>query len=278
MSHNIIRKSILKYSDTAFISAEDSLSTEEPLEILLYAQKNGEPFSKPVSITMRTPGHDTYLAAGFLLTEGIIESFTDIDYIRQSNENTVNVKLNDNYKTDLSKLDRHFYTNSSCGVCGKGSIENLKCFQPGLKITNDTKVSIHSLLSLNNKVKEAQSAFNFTGGIHASALFNSEGNLLDVFEDVGRHNALDKLIGKYFLANKLPFNNHLLFLSGRSSFELIQKAAIAGFPIVAALGAPSSLAVEVAEELGITLIGFLKEKTFNVYTHPNRIENVSLNP
>lgn len=275
MNHNIVKKSILKYSDSDFLSTEDDLSVEEPLEILLYAQNKGEPVSKPVSITMRTPGHDTYLAAGFLITEGILESFNDIDYIRQSAENTVSVKLKDDCKIDLNKLDRHFYTNSSCGVCGKGSLENLKCSKPDIATKNDGKISVNDLLKLNNKVKTAQSAFNSTGGIHASALFNFNGELLSVFEDVGRHNALDKLIGKYFIEQTLPLSQHVLFLSGRASFELLQKAAIAEIQIVTALGAPSSLAVEIANEYGITLIGFLKEKTFNIYTHPYRIENVS---
>lgn len=276
-SAKIGRKKVYKFKDNALSPFEDQLALEEPLEIILFGKQQGAPFTKPISITMRTPGHDVELAAGFLFTEGLLKDHKDMDYIRQSGENTVSVKLKDQVKFDLSRLERHFYTNSSCGVCGKGSLENLRCIEPGGQVQSSFKIDCQELFGLNEKVRRAQSVFQSTGGLHASALFDSKAELQDIYEDVGRHNALDKVIGHAFLQGRLPLSNALLFLSGRASFELLQKAAMAGIPVVTALGAPSSLAAETAEEFGITLIGFLKDKSFNLYTHPERIANMKLN-
>lgn len=277
-SVNIGTRTVYKFKDNSLSPFEDQLALEEPLEILLFGRQNGEPFKKPISITMRTPGQDIELAAGFLFTEGLLTDHKDLDYIRQSGENTVSVKLRDELKIDLTKLERHFYTNSSCGVCGKGSLENLRSLEPGRQIQSGFSIDYRELFSLNEKVRQVQNVFQSTGGLHASALFDSKAELMDIYEDVGRHNALDKVVGHYFLQGQLPLSHALLFLSGRASFELLQKAAMAGIPVVTALGAPSSLAVETAEEFGITLIGFLKDKTFNLYTHPERIANLNIKP
>lgn len=264
-------RKILRLDNGELIETQDQMAVEEPLEILLYGQNNGNKISKPVSITMRTPGHDEYLALGFLFTEGIIGSIKDIDYCRKTDDNQVSVKLVDDSATDLSRLERHFYTNSSCGVCGKASIENLRCVKSENIMMDDLKITTQLITGLNGKVRQAQSIFESTGGLHASASFDTEGKFIELFEDVGRHNALDKLIGKSMIDKRVPLNESLLFLSGRASFELIQKAAMAGIPVVCALGAPSSMAVELAEEFNMTLIGFIKEKTFNVYSGFQRI-------
>ena len=248
----------------------DYLATEEPLEIRLLPQR------KTLAITMRTPGNDFELATGFLYSEGIISQRQDIEQISYCVEgdseqlyNIVNVTLKPELNLDLPVLERHFFTNSACGVCGKASIEYLK--NRAVIIDNSAQVLADLIYGLPDKLRLAQGIFNTTGGLHAAALFNLEGELIKVREDVGRHNALDKLIGSTFLANELPLNNHLILVSGRSSFEILQKCIMAGVPIVCAVSAPSSLAVSLAEEFGITLIGFLRDRKFNVYSGKKRI-------
>ena len=239
----------------------DVLAVEEPLEIRLGFPDGTH---KAISITMRTPGDDGELAAGFLFTEGIISSPDQIEQIRHCGDgtNTIRVDLHDCFDLDLKRLDRNFYTTSSCGVCGKASIEALAT---GVKRTeSDTKVTPDVIHSLPHRLREAQSVFDTTGGLHASALFEADGGLDIVREDVGRHNALDKVIGAKFLASKTPISNNILLVSGRASFELVQKALMAGIPILAAVGAPSSLAVELAREYGMTLIGFVRDDRFNI--------------
>lgn len=261
---------IRKYSSGIFQENNDTLAVEEPLEISLRIGKEG--IDKNISITMRTPGKDSYLAAGFLFTEGIIKNADDIISIHEAGENQITVVLDDvNTAIDLSKLNRHFYTNSSCGVCGKTSIELLSTLQSVKKIESDFVFKKDALFQLNDQVRKTQSVFESTGGIHASALFDENGILISLSEDVGRHNALDKLIGEALLKKTLPMQNHVLFLSGRASFELVQKATMAQIPIICALGAPSSMAVELAKEFGITLIGFLKKESFNIYSGSERI-------
>lgn len=265
----------------------DVLAVEEPLEIRL--QLPGMPH-RPISITMRTPGHDLELAAGFLFTEGIVKSRGDIADIRHcgpkgrnmsgiecaadlqiaARDNTVVAELAKGVDVDLNRLKRNFYTTSSCGVCGKSSIEAL---QTGVKALPNNGVSvandlIHSLPSL---LRNSQSVFESTGGLHASALFKADGTLDLVREDVGRHNALDKVIGARFLVGELPLAKTILLVSGRASFELVQKALMAGIPVMAAVGAPSSLAVELAAEYGMTLIGFVRDGRFNIYTGEHRV-------
>lgn len=241
----------------------DQVATEEPLEIRV----NG----KSISVTMRTPGHDKELAAGFLYTEGIIHSPKDITEIvgcqnpkSDLDENTINVFLWKGAAFNPSQLTRHFYTSSSCGVCGKASMEAVRHnFKP---VKSKFKISNEVLYALPDKLRKAQETFEKTGGLHASALFDSKGKLVVLREDVGRHNALDKVVGWGLLNKKLPFKNYCLLVSGRVSFELMQKALAAGIPLVAAIGAPSSLAVSMAKENGQALVGFLKEKGMNVYT------------
>ncbi len=257
----------------------DILSVEEPLEIRIVYGPASARVQKNISVTMRTPGNDTELAIGFLFTEGIITSYGDVtnafhlatDCTSQE-KNILQVELAENFSPALMQSDRNFYTSSSCGVCGKGSIQSIKTVSPfsGLEKPG-LNLSTAILYQLPGKLTHAQSGFAATGGIHASGLFTVEGDLVLLREDVGRHNALDKLIGSALVSNGLPLNRHILLLSGRASFELIQKAAMAGISVVAAIGAPSSLAVELAVELDITLLGFLKENRFNIYHLSDRI-------
>jgi len=256
----------------------DFLAIEEPLEIRLSYGKEEDRKVKSVSITMRTPGNDIELAIGFLFTEGIIQHHIDIKNIHHfesllNPENILIVELNDNVELDLLKLERHFYTSSSCGVCGKASIEAVRTTGKLIKVKeeNTFKISRDLVYQLPEKLRKSQDVFESTGGLHASALFNLEGNLLLTREDVGRHNALDKLIGTALKQDLLPLNNSILLLSGRASFELIQKAAMAGIKMVAAVGAPSSLAVELASEFDMTLIGFLRNNRFNIYGGKQRV-------
>lgn len=257
---------------------EDVLAVEEPLEIrLIYGPKNDR-IQKSISVTMRTPGNDKELAIGFLFTEGIIQHIDQIDQsfsfsCNEMKENTINIALKSDIAVDLGKLDRHFYTTSSCGVCGKSSIESIKITIEQKFNNSELKISSKILFQLPTLLSQHQSVFKSTGGLHASAFFTTDGELLAVREDVGRHNALDKLIGKSLLDNEIPANNKILILSGRASFELIQKAAAAGVQIVAAVGAPSSLAVSLAKEFGITLIGFLRGEKFNIYCGRERVIN-----
>lgn len=273
---------VQKIDGYAARSLDDIISVEEPLEISILYRPEEKRLQKNISVTMRTPGNDSELAAGFLFTEGIISSYEQVKDIRhtgvncnEQKQNSIRVELVENVTPQLSQTDRNFYTTSSCGVCGKGSIEAIKTVSP---FANDLKpaltVAVETLYQLPAKLRTAQDNFSATGGIHASGLFDSEGNLLMLREDVGRHNALDKLIGAAFADKRLPLNRHILVLSGRASFELIQKAAMAGVAMVAAIGAPSSLAVELAKETDITLLGFLKETRLNIY-HLNKHHHLS---
>jgi len=247
---------------------EDQIAIEEPLEMRILT----DGIEKSISVTMRTPTNDAFLAAGFLFTEGIISNQKEIKNITSA-ENIVTVELASGTKVDVKKVERNFYTTSSCGVCGKSSIDSINT-NSQFEISTDVHLIQKSILfGLQNILKEQQSLFSLTGGIHAAALFDFTGKLISLQEDVGRHNALDKLIGDAMLKDSLPLKQHLLLLSGRASFELIQKATMAGIPIIAAIGAPSSLAIELAKENGHTLIGFLKKKGFNIYCGYERIEN-----
>lgn len=255
-------------------SETDTLVTEEPLEIRLDNQIE----TRPLAITMRTPGADFELAAGFLFSEGIITSKDDIESIsycvdRDLDEaqlyNVVNVKLRHEIK-DFSSLDRHFIVSSACGVCGKSSIDALtnKGLQP---ILSSMQVTTPFIAGLSDKLRQAQRLFDITGGLHAAALFDAEGNLCEIREDVGRHNAMDKLIGCSILAGKNSLENHVLLVSGRASFELVQKAVSIGLPIFCAISAPSSLAVDLARQFKMTLIGFLRDEDFNIYCGQERL-------
>ena len=260
--------------------APDWLAVEEPLEIRLGLAENGKPTHKSVSITMRTPGDDFELAAGFLFTEGIVKSADQIGEIRHCGaaaakqgapRNTVRVDLRAGVDVDLKRLERHFYTTSSCGVCGKTSIEAIDTGVCRLKDTARPVFSAEIIHGLPGALRSSQNVFDRTGGLHAAALFNTAGEMEGLREDVGRHNAVDKLVGAEFLAGRIPISDRLLLVSGRASFELVQKALMAGIPILAAVGAPSSLAVELAARYGMTLLGFVRDNRFNIYAGAERI-------
>jgi FdhD protein len=251
---------------------------------------------KSISVTMRTPGHDFELAAGFLMTEGVVSDSADISEIfyasgrpnsadsppqdlnksddlilpYQPERNVVRVELVPDVSVSLANLERNFYTTSSCGICGKASLLALRTVCPA-RSANVFRVAANVLYSLPEKLRAVQNVFERTGGLHASGIFDSEGRLYATREDVGRHNAVDKLLGAEFLADRTPLRDRLLLLSGRASFELLQKALMGGIPMVVAVGAPSSLAVQVAREFDITLVGFLRGDRFNVYHGAERI-------
>ena len=251
----------------------DKVAVEEPLQIqLLYSTSTGQ-MLKDIAVTMRTPGNDEELAAGFLFTEGILKDGEDISEIKRSHtdENIVQVILKENIIPVLGNAARNFYTTSSCGVCGKASIDAINTVSVFTLQQDSIFLNAAVLYNLQDKIKVQQQVFEDTGGIHASALFDVNGKFIMLREDVGRHNALDKIIGAALMKNKLPLNKCLLFLSGRSSFELVQKAVMAGIKVIVAVGAPSSLAVEMAKENNITLIGFLRNERFNIYSGKERI-------
>ena len=272
--------SITKINELSSQTTDDIIVVEEPLEIRLGFGPMDMREETNVSITMRTPGNDFELATGFLFTEGIIKSGEDILSIKyctnhqkkEQQYNIVRIELMPDVEFEATAFNRNFYMTSACGICGKASIDAIAVHCVKSEINDEFKIDKQLVFSLSDKLKQKQTIFNNTGGIHAAALFSMNGDLLLTMEDVGRHNALDKLIGSLVALNKLQLaENAVLFLSGRASFELLQKATMAGVKIVCAVGAPSSLAVETAEEFGITLIGFLREGRFNIYTHKNRI-------
>lgn len=281
MGSSVSPVKVNRYSEGKISTDNDLVAVEEPLEIRLGYGDANERLQRPVSVTMRTPGHDFELATGLLFTEGIISTYDEIEDIhfcedtgkQEEKENVVRVELRNGLKPDLNSLDRNFYTNSSCGVCGKTSIDSLEV--KGCKIIADTDLAINKtiLVGLPNKLRESQSVFEYTGGLHASGLFDENGKLILMREDIGRHNALDKLIGAMLYQQKVPLSNCVLLLSGRAGFELVQKAAMAGIPFMASVGAPSSLAVQLATRFNITLVGFLKKDYYNVYAGEKRIIN-----
>lgn len=263
------------------VFTDDALATEEPLEIRLTHGPANNRQTQNVAVTMRTPGHDAELAVGFLFTEGIIHSHADISSTQhtfiacaENRENVIVVDLQTHIVPNLGKADRNFYTTSSCGVCGKSSIGAIRTVSvyAGSVEAEDLTIGADILYELPDTLRRHQEIFDSTGGLHASALFSLEGELLVLREDVGRHNALDKLIGFALNNYGLPLKGQVLLLSGRISFELVQKAAMAGISIIAAIGAPSSLAVQLAQEFNITLVGFLRQQRFNIYTAAHRVK------
>ncbi|MCF3110649.1 formate dehydrogenase accessory sulfurtransferase FdhD [Niabella sp. CC-SYL272] len=257
----------------------DTLSVEEPLEIKISYSIQKKQERATISVTMRTPGKDVDLALGFLFTEGIIGSIEQVQHVGYLDENVLLVTLKEEVVPQLSRSDRNFYTTSSCGVCGKTSIESISTVSRPFRNLNRGLVTVAPdiFYSLPEKLRATQDEFSATGGIHASGLFSINGELLFLREDVGRHNALDKLVGYAFTNHQLPLQNGILLLSGRASFELIQKAAMAGISIVAAIGAPSTLAVTLARESDITLLGFLKKDRFNIYHQSSFLQIAHLN-
>lgn len=271
---------VIKVNAAEIASATDVLAIEEPLEIRLEHGIEGQRQVQNISVTMRTPGHDAELATGFLFTEGIIKNPEDIASTQhcfiacaENKENVIQVSLAPGVVPHLQNTERNFYTTSSCGVCGKGSIDAIRTVSSFTTEQEDADIiQAPVLYQLPVILRKHQRVFEDTGGLHASALFSARGELLLLREDVGRHNALDKLIGAALNYNWLPLRQTVLLLSGRASFELVQKAAMAGINIIAAVGAPSSLAVELANEFNITLIGFLRDERFNVYTAAHRVQ------
>ena len=281
-----------RFDGTCSRSVRDVLAVEEPLEIRLVYGERSRREAKSISVTMRTPGHDAELAAGFLLTEGVIRDGTEIARIHSSREdastrtnddaaaqtvhaggeaaNYVTVELEPEVEVALATLERNFYTTSSCGVCGKASLLALRAVCPP-RIESSFAMRASTLYELPHGLRESQGVFDRTGGLHAAALFNGEGELDLLREDVGRHNAVDKLIGTALLADRIPLRDRMLMLSGRASFELVQKAVMGGIAMIAAVGAPSSFAVQVAKEFDVTLVGFLREDHFNVYHGAGRV-------
>ncbi len=265
-ARSVLLTQVTEWEDGVTRAVEDMLAVEEPLEIRV----NGA----PVTVTMRTPGHDLELAAGFLLTEGIIESADDIAAIRAADaetgakSNTVDVELHtENF--EAADLQRNFYAASSCGICGKATIESIR--RRGLRAPNpEFRVRPEVLCGLPEAIRAQQAVFERTGGLHAAALFDAGGTLMALREDIGRHNAVDKVIGWAMHAAKLPLAESILMVSGRGGFEIAQKALAGGVPVMASVSAPSSLAVKLARELGLTLIGFLRGQRFVVYAGESR--------
>ena len=256
---------------------QDWVATEEPLEIQVVEQEDGLLIPHNIAVTMRTPGEDFDLALGFLFTEQVLtsaRSVAKIDYPRddsgEPNCNRVQITLAEGVSLDLNRLSRHLFTSSSCGLCGKMTIDSIRA--GGLAAVNSkANLKACELFRLPKKLRAAQTTFGLTGGLHASGLFSLAGNLLQASEDVGRHNALDKVLGAILRREAIPASESVLILSGRISFELVQKALMAGIPIVAGVGAPSSLAIDLAREFEMTLVGFLKKDRFNIYTGSARI-------
>jgi FdhD protein len=287
---------ITRFSGAEVRTIADTLAVEEPLEIQLAYGPMDSRRVKSISVTMRTPGHDFELAAGFLMTEGVVSDSSEIREIfysrgstdrpnqllqdalemndlilpYQPERNVVRVELEPGVPVSLANLERNFYTTSSCGICGKASLLALRSVCPP-RLSNNFRIAAKVLLSLPDKLRAVQDVFDRTGGLHASGFFDQWGNLDATREDVGRHNAVDKILGAEFLADRTPLRDRLLLLSGRASFELLQKALMGGLLMVASVGAPSSLAVQVAREFDITLVGFLRKNTFNVYHGAERI-------
>jgi FdhD protein len=263
---------ILRTGLDSQVERTDRVAVEAPLEYLLHHPALG---LEPVSFgtTMRTPGDDESLAAGLLYGEGIVNHPDDIEGIESSTRrpNVVNVRLRPEVQMEMQTATRRFSAGSSCGVCGTTGLDAAIARAAAIRIAETGPIDLSLLLQLPSRMREAQSKFGDTGGIHASALFDFTGNLLTVTEDVGRHNAFDKLVGESLMSGRLPLTQRIVLLSGRASFELVQKALRSGVSILAAIGAPSSLAVNLAVASGMTLIGFLREKGFNVYSSPQRI-------
>lgn len=273
MESFIANVQIRKIANENVIDTDDLLAVEEPLEIQLLCGNADNRVQKSISVTMRTPGNDEELAVGFLFTEGIIRNNQEILFIKKDafDQNRILVGLQENVNPNIQKLERNFYTTSSCGVCGKSSIDAIKTVSAYINEPDAICLKTEMVYNIHSQIRERQVLFNSTGGLHASALFDMEGNFIMLHEDVGRHNALDKVIGASLLNEELPLTNTILLLSGRISFELIQKACMAGIKVITAVGAPSSLAVELAKESNITLIGFLRNERFNIYSGEERI-------
>lgn len=261
----------------------DRLAAEEPLEIRVESGDKGHRMTTSLSVTMRTPGNDFELAAGFLFTEGILRRKRDVARIEYCTDagvpqeyNIVSAVLRPDVEFLADRLSRHFYMTSSCGVCGKTSLEAVRVVAHHPIPPDRPMLSAATISGMPERLRERQALFSETGGLHAAGLFDEAGKLLSLKEDVGRHNAVDKVIGAQFLGNLVPLSDRALAVSGRASFEIMQKAAVAGIPFVVAVGAPSSLAVTLANEFGMTLVGFARGNRFNVYTGKDRVRDLAV--
>ena len=270
---------VLKFNSEKFENIDDLISIEEPLEISVKYKDKDIWITQSLSITMRTPGHDEDLVRGFLFNEQIIENINDIDSINSFGDkvgkykiqNKILATLNNSKNINISKVKRDFLTNSSCGVCGKSSLDALDILKKNNTNLIQTQIAKDIIIKSPNVLRNAQSEFNKTGGIHASGLFNIDGNLIDVKEDVGRHNALDKLIGCILKNNQLNAKTQFITCSGRLNFELVQKVLMTDISIMIGVGAPTSLAIDLANKFDITLIGFVKSDSFNIYTNNKKV-------
>jgi FdhD protein len=278
-AEGVRRMAILRADGSELVPKDDAVAVEEPLEIQLSFERKGMRIVKSAAVTMRTPGNDRELAAGFLYTEGIIDAAASIEGWENpeapgpgpSAGNRIRAIIRDGIAVDLRTLERHFYTTSSCGVCGKTSLEALRVtgrisLDPDAPLLEAATIGAMPAMLQSNQV-----IFEATGGLHAAGLFDRDGRMLAVREDVGRHNAVDKLIGAQLLDGRVPLSGCVLFVSGRASFELVQKAVMAGIPVLAAVGAPSTLAVDLARQFGATLLGFVRGDKFNVYSGAQRV-------
>jgi FdhD protein len=273
-------KDIWRYEQQSWSETPDLLAVEEPMEIRLGYGDASDRQQSSLAVTMRTPGHDLELTLGFLYAEGIISSpdqvlsikhCSDKDVEAEARKNIVRAELAPEVKLDWEKLQRNFFTSSSCGICGKASIESVQMGScPTLPLAK-AWLSADTILACPQALHESQTSFRYTGGLHAAALFDKDGKLILLKEDIGRHNAMDKLIGAALYQGLFPLHDYICQLSGRLSFELVQKSLIAGIPVLLAIGAPSTLAVELSREFGQTLIGFVKKDRFNIYTGIERI-------
>ena len=270
---------VLKFISNKFENFEDLVSIEEPLEISLKFKENNEWVTQNLSITMRTPGNDEDLVRGFLFNEQIVQSIKDIESIESYGElvgqynikNKILATLNNSENVNISKIKRDFLTNSSCGVCGKSSLDALEIIKKDKTDSNEPKISKEVIVSSPNTLRSNQSEFSKTGGIHASGLFDVDGELINLREDVGRHNALDKLIGSSMINDQIEPKNQFITCSGRLNFELVQKVLMTNIGIMVGVGAPTSLAIDLANKFDMTLIGFVKKDSFNIYTNNKKV-------
>ncbi len=270
---------VYKFKSNKLNDIDDHISIEEPLEIIIKYKEKEIWVEKTISVTMRTPGDDEDLVRGFLFNEKVVEKVDYINKIETSGKpteqyglkNKIIVTINNSENIDIDKIKRNFLTNSSCGVCGKSSLDTLEIIKKDKIIKSNPKISKEVLMNSPNMLRQNQSEFSKTGGIHASGLFTSKGDIVAIKEDVGRHNALDKLIGYALKENLLDNNNQFLACSGRLNFDLVQKALMANIGILIGVGAPTSLAVDMANKFDITLVGFVKEDCFNIYSNKERI-------
>lgn len=274
MGRVTVRRPVVKISATGSRTRPDTLAAEEPMEIRV----NG----RALSVTMRTPGHDVELTHGFLLTEGVITERDHLASARycdspgpdgRNTYNVLDVALAPGVAPPDTSVERNFYTTSSCGVCGKAALDSVRLRTDHPPQADPVQLTARTLVQLPEQLRDAQRVFDSTGGLHAAGLFDHEGAALAVSEDVGRHNAVDKVLGWALLQHRVPLTGHVLMVSGRASFELVQKAAMAGVPVLSAVSAPSSLAADLAEEQGMTLVGFLRGESMNIYTRADRVVN-----